>query len=488
MLSDLIPGNQIGEILSFFFTFTIIFIAIVIFFENQDPSKTLAWLLVLIFLPVLGFILYVLIGRKFRKVKQYQKKGLSILKEFSKIETALGQYLSEGQKYIEKHMPHKQRLINLTINSACSPYTINNKTEVLNTGAKTFQSFFEAMEKATHHIHLEFYIFRDDNIGTKMQNLLIKKAREGVEVRLIYDGYGSLKISKDFVNQMKENGVQIAVFSPLLFPLANKRIDYRNHRKILIVDGKIGFVGGINVGDEYLGNTPDFSDWRDTHLRIEGDGVKLLQHIFLQDWCFTTQENINGEIYYPLFTEIVGEELIQIAAGGPDSPWEPIMQIYFSMIATAEKSVYLTTPYYIPNESINMAIKNAALSGLDVKIILPGKPDSRFVLWASMSYIRELLEAGVRVYQYQKGFIHAKTLVVDSQVSSVGSANMDIRSFKLNFEVNAFIYNRKTSQELERDFFNDLAQCKEITFSSYENRPLIMKFMESLARLFSPLL
>ena len=194
------------------------------------------------------------------------------------------------------------------------------------------------------------------------------------------------------------------------------------------MDGKIGFVGGINVGDEYLGNTPDFLDWRDTHLRIEGDGVKLLQHIFLQDWCFTTKENINEEIYYPLFTEIVGEELIQIAAGGPDSPWEPIMQIYFSMITTAEKSVYLTTPYFIPNESINMAIKNAALSGLDVRIILPGKPDSRFVLWASMSYVRELLEAGVRVYQYQKGFIHSKTLVVDGLVSSVGSANMDIRA------------------------------------------------------------
>lgn len=476
------------EIFTFLFTITIIFIAIVIFFENEDPSKTLAWLLILVFLPVLGFILYMLIGRKFRKIKQYQKKGLAIFNEFSKIESVSGEYLAEGQRYIEKNLPHKRKLIDLIVNAAYSPYTINNKTEVLNTGEKTFQSFFEAIEKATHHIHLEFYIVKDDEIGTEMQRLLIKKAREGVEVRLIYDGYGSLKLSKNYLDQLKKNGVQTASFSPLHFPLVNKRIDYRNHRKILVVDGKVGFIGGINVGDEYRGKSPVFEDWRDTHLRIEGDGVKILQHIFLQDWCFTTKEIIKEDIYYPLLPEVIGEELIQIVAGGPDSPWEPIMHMYFSMIATAEKSVYLTTPYFIPNESINMAIKNAALSGLDVRIILPGKPDSRFVLWATMFYVRELLEAGVRVYQYQKGFIHAKTLVVDSLVSSIGSANMDIRSFKLNFEVNAFIYNQRVSRELERDFFNDLKNCKEITLSSYKNRSFVMKFMESLARLFSPLL
>lgn len=487
-LSNLIQGSQIGDIVTTLFTLTIIFIAIVIFFENEDPSKTLAWLLVLVFLPILGFILYMFLGRKFRKIKRYRKKGLAIFKEFSKIESSAGNYIIEGQKYIEKHLPHKEKLINLILNSACSPFTINNKTQLLNNGKETFQSFFQAMERAKHHIHLEFYIFRNDNIGTKMQKLLIKKAQEGVEIRLIYDGYGSIKLNKEFIRELKINGVQTASFSPLSIPLANKRVDYRNHRKILVVDGKVGFVGGINVGDEYMGKSPDFIDWRDTHLRIEGDGVKILQNIFLQDWCFTTHEDINEDIYYPIFNEIMGEELVQIAAGGPDSPWEPIMHMYFSMIATAEKSVYLTTPYFIPTESINAAIKNAALSGLDVRIILPGKPDSRFVLWASMSYIRELLEVGVRVYQYQKGFIHAKTLVVDGLVSSIGTANMDIRSFKLNFEVNAFIYNQKVSEELERDFFNDLKNCREISYTSYENRPLIMKFLESLARLFSPLL
>lgn len=478
----------ITEILTILFTLTIVFIGIVIFFENDDPSKTVTWLLILIFLPIVGFILYMLIGRKFRKIKRYRKKGLANLAELSKIVKDEAKLISEGQQYIEMHLPQKKKLIKLIVNSACSPFTINNRTQVLNNGADTYRSFFEAMEKATHHIHLEFYIFRDDNIGTQIQELLIKKAQKGVEVRLIYDGYGSFNLNKDFLKKLEGNGVQTVSFSPLLLPIRNKRIDYRNHRKILVVDGKIGFVGGINIGDEYLGKTPEFTYWRDTHLRIEGDGVKFLQHIFLQDWSFVAKEKISGNWYYPSCPDDLGKELIQIAASGPDSPWEAIMQMYFSMIATAEESIYLTTPYFIPNESISMAIRNAALSGLDVRIIIPGKPDNKFVLWASMSYLKRLLEAGVRVYQYQKGFIHSKTLVVDGLVSSIGTANMDLRSFKLNFEVNAFIYNEGVSKNLMEDFFNDLKNCQEINYYEYKNRSLLQKFLESLARLFSPLL
>jgi len=487
-LSSLIPANQITEIVTSIFTLTIVFIAIVIFFENNDPSKTLAWLLILVFLPILGFFLYMLIGRKFRKIKRYKKKGIASLTELSKMVQDECMLIVKGQEYIEKNIPQKKKLINLIINSASSPFTINNKSQILNNGADTFQSFFQAIELAEHHIHLEFYIVKDDQIGTQMQELLIKKAKEGVKVRLIYDGYGSLKLDQKFLDRFEKNGIQTVCFSPVILPIINNRINYRNHRKILVVDGKIGFVGGINIGDEYLGKSKDFIDWRDTHLRIDGDAVKFLQHIFIQDWLFTAKEKITGSMYYPPCSLNTSEELIQIAASGPDSPWESIMQMYFSMIATAEKSMYLTTPYFIPNESILMAIKNAALSGLDVRIIIPGKPDSRFVLWASMSYLKELLEAGVRVYQYQKGFIHSKTLVVDGLVSSIGTANMDLRSFKLNFEVNAFIYNKEVSQKLEEDFFNDLKNSKEISYYDYENRSLFLRIMESLARLFSPLL
>lgn len=481
-------GNIILEIFTTLFTLTIFFIAIVIFFENDDPTKTLAWLLILIFLPGLGFILYVLIGRKFQKIKRFKKKGLANLAELNKITKDESLSINGGQEYINRHIPHKKKLITLIANTASAPFTLNNKTRVFNNGPATFRSFFSAIEKARHHIHLEFYIFRDDKIGTRLKELLLEKARQGVKVRIIYDGYGSFKLGKDFLDQLKANNIQTACFSPVIFPLFNNRINYRNHRKILVVDGKVGFVGGINIGDEYLGKSRDFANWRDTHLSIQGDAVKFLQYIFIQDWYFITKEKITGDIYYPKCSEKMGQELIQIAASGPDSPWEPIMQMYFSMIATGEKSIYLTTPYFIPNESIFMAIKNAALSGLDVRIIIPGKPDSRFVLWASMSYLKELLEAGVRVYQYQKGFIHSKTLVVDGLVSSIGTANMDLRSFKLNFEVNAFIYNHQVAQILQQDFFTDLKDSIEISYYDYQKRPLALRFMESTARLFSPLL
>jgi len=481
-------GNLAVEIFTYIFTLTIIFIGIVIFFENDNPSKTLAWLLILVVFPVLGFFLYLLFGRKFRKIKRYHQKGIENLKELSKIVLEGFSSITKGQVYIEKFLPHKKKLINLIATSATSPFTINNKIKIFNNGEDTFQSFFSAIKEARHHIHLEFYIYRNDGIGTQLQELLIKKAQQGVKVRLIYDGLGGRKLTKDFIKKFEENGIRTSCFSPIIMPLIKNRIDYRNHRKILIVDGKIGFVGGINIGDEYLGKSKQFSFWRDTHLRIEGDAVKFLQHIFLQDWYFSTREKIRDFNYYPHCESNLGEELVQIAASGPDSPWEPIMQMYFSMIATAEKTIYLTTPYFIPSESILTAIKNAALSDIDVRIILPGKPDKRFVLWASMSYLKELLEAGVRVYQYQKGFIHSKTLVVDGLVSSVGTANMDLRSFNLDFEVNAFIYNKAVAQRLEADFFNDIHDSKEISYHDYQQRPLLMKFLESLSRLFSPIL
>ncbi|MFZ7103550.1 MAG: cardiolipin synthase [Peptococcaceae bacterium] len=487
-LNNIIPFSPAMEFVTTIFSLTIVFIGIVIFFENDDPTKTLAWLLILIFLPIIGFLLYGFFGRKFRKIKRFKRKSLVNLAELAKITRDESKLIVSGQKYINNYIPHKKKLINLITNSASAPFTLNNKTRVFNNGPQTFQSFFSAIEKARHHIHLEFYIFRDDKIGSQLKDLLIQKARAGIKIRLIYDGYGSLKLAKNFLAELEQNGIQTVCFSPVILPIINNRINYRNHRKILIVDGKIGFVGGINIGDEYLGKSKDFTDWRDTHLRIDGDAVKFLQHIFIQDWFFTTKEKITEDLYYPCCPENIGEELIQIAASGPDSPWEPIMQMYFSMIATAENSIYLTTPYFIPNESIFMAIKNAALSGLDVRIIIPGKPDSRFVLWASMSYLKELLEAGVRVYQYQKGFIHSKTLVVDGLVSSIGTANMDLRSFKLNFEVNAFVYNSNVARLLEEDFFTDLQNSKEISYFDYQKRSLALRFMESTARLFSPLL
>ncbi len=440
----------------------------------------------IIFLLILFFSFYILFKRKYRKNKHFQKQRMRNREDLSKIVTTLVfPSIRDGKRFMEKNLTCRKNLINLLTNTTGFPLTINNITQVLNTGRDSFTSFFQAIKEAREHIHLEFYIFRDDHIGKEMQKLLIAKALQGVKVRLIYDGYGSRHLKKSFLEKFQESGIETACFSPIGF---NNRINYRNHRKILIIDGKIGFVGGINIGDEYLGFSENFSGWRDTHLKIEGDAVKILQCIFLQDWYLITKEKLTDNRYFPKLEIHIGEELIQIAASGPDSPWEQIMQMYFSMITTAQESIYLTTPYFIPNGSILMALKNAALSGLDVRIILPGKPDNRFVFWASLSYLKDLLAAGVRIYQYQKGFIHSKTLVVDSLISSVGTANMDLRSFNLNYEVNAFLYSQKIAHRLVNDFLLDLEESKEITYTDYVKRPLTMKLLESIARLFSPLL
>lgn len=444
---------------------------------------------IIIFLLIMFILFSVLRKHKYRKNKHYQKLIISFQEEISKIITTLVSLsIRDGKRLIENNLTYRKNLINLLTSTTGFPFTINNKTKVLSTSRNTFTSFFQAIKEAREHIHLEFYIFRDDHIGKEMQKLLIEKALQGVKVRLIYDGYGSRGLKKSFLRKFQESGIQTACFSPVTFPFLNRRIHYRNHRKILIVDGRIGFVGGINIGDEYLGSSENFSDWRDTHIKIEGDAVKILQSIFLQDWYLITKEKLVDNSYFPKLEIPVGEELIQIGASGPDSPWKPIMQMYFSMIATAQESIYLTTPYFIPNESILTALKNAALSGLDVRIIIPGKPDNRFVFWASFSYLKDLLPAGVRVYQYQKGFIHSKTLIVDSLISSVGTANLDRRSFNLNYEVNAFLYSQKIAQRLVNDFFLNLKESKEISYTDYEKRPLTMKLLESFARLFSPLL
>jgi cardiolipin synthase len=280
----------------------------------------------------------------------------------------------------------------------------------------------------------------------------------------------------------------VVTFFPVILPFLNNKLNYRNHRKIVIIDGKIGFVGGLNIGDEYLGKDTRYGFWRDSHVRLEGESVYLLQNIFLKDWFFVTEENIEGDSYYPSLIEEPGEELIQIASSGPDSDWESIWQMYFSIIATAQEKIYITSPYFVPDDSISMALKTAALSGLDVRILLPSRPDHQTVFWASRSYFQELLEAGVRFYLYQPGFVHAKILLVDGVVASIGTANMDIRSFQHNFEVNAIIYNSNSVYKLEEDFINDLMDSKELTLKEYKRRPWHHRILESVARLLSPLL
>ncbi|MCR4441575.1 MAG: cardiolipin synthase [Peptococcaceae bacterium] len=460
----------------------VVFTAIVIILERRDPARTLAWLLVLIFLPVLGFVLYMTVGRQIRKRRLTAKK-----RRLSEFIYPLEESIPESNPDFSKLPASKERLMNLIINTAESPITLYNDVQVLTDGDQIFSAMFEALESAREHIHLETYILRSDEIGSRLMEILLAKARQGVEVRVIYDALGSRELGESYLQSLRQAGIKIEPFFPVRFPILHNRINYRNHRKILVVDGRIGFVGGANIGDEYLGRDPGIGYWRDTHLRISGNAVCFLQRIFLLDWYFITKESLEEKFPCPT-GERPGNKIVQIASSGPDTHWESIMQAYYYAIATAEKSVHLSSAYFIPNESILTALKTAALSGVDVKILLPDRTDHQIVFLAAMSYLEELMEAGVEVYLYQKGLMHCKVLTVDGVLSVIGSANMDQRSFRLNFEVNALVYDKETARRLDEDFARDLLDSHALDLESFKERSLPRRVLESAARLLSPLL
>ncbi len=475
------------QILTFIYTGINIIIAIDILLDNRDPSSTVAWILVLFLFPVGGIFLYLYIGRNHRKQKTFSKKRTEdnyILNHLFKEQI---HFLNYGEILQKNITDIKGNIIPLLFRNTNSPLTINNKVKVLQNGEATFSEMLDAIYKAEDHIHMEYYIIKDSHIGRKFQEALIKKAKEGIEVRLIYDAVGSWRLTKKFLKPLKNAGVIIEVFLPVTLPLLGSRLNYRNHKKILVVDGKIGFVGGINIGDEYLGKNKKLGFWRDTHLKLQGEAVYVLQGMFLADWYFVSNESINDIKYFPK-QGYCGETILQIASSGPDSYWASIHQAYFSAINSAREKVYITTPYLVPDEGILLALKTAALRGVDVRLLVPIKPDHRSVFWASKSHFEELLRAGVKIYQYSKGFVHGKVFIIDNNFISIGTANLDIRSFELNFEVNAFIYDKDINRKVSKDFLEDLKVSKQILLDEYKKRPFTHKITESIARVFSPIL
>ncbi len=345
----------------------------------------------------------------------------------------------------------------------------------------------DAIASATNYIHLEFYRFEPDTLGMEFSELMKRKAKEGVKVRVIYDDVGSWNIRKPYIRMMRDAGVQIHTFMPVRFPSFSSKINYRNHRKILVADGKVGFVGGLNIADKYLHGLPDLGPWVDTHLRLEGESVAALDRVFIADWDFVSGEELPPDAALEHVVHTGNRCLVQVASSGPDTDWATIMQVYFSAIATAKSSIYLTSPYFSPDESLLTALKTAALSGVDVRMIFPEYTDSIIANWNSRSYISELLEAGVRIFLYRKGFIHSKYLLVDNIFSSVGSPNVDVRSFDLDFEVTALIYDEDFALRLGVLFAEDLKNCDEISRDAWTKRPRRERYKESIARIFGPL-
>lgn len=470
----------------------VILSGLVVFFERRNPASTWAWLLVLLFIPILGFIVYMIFGRNSKREKMFREKEKYDQEVYYKY-LFHDVHSAEKVKLQKEFIENKGKLVDaeyvtdlahLHLNSG-NWMTFNNQVEYFNNGKDKFESLVQDIRNAKKFIHLEYYIWRGDRLGTRLVEELTKKAAEGVEVRILYDGIGNARLPKYFFDKFHDAGGYTAAFLPRFVV----RLNYRNHRKLAIIDGEIGYIGGFNVGDEYLGIMKRYGPWRDTHLRFRGDAIDQMQMRFIKDWNFTAKNGIIqlSEKYFPKRPQFDGVRT-QIVSSGPDTQWKNVRNGYFKMINEAESHVYLTTPYFVPDDGIFEALRVAALSGLDVRIIIPGNPDHFFVYWASMSYLGELLEAGVKVYQYEKGFIHAKVLTIDGTVASVGSANMDIRSFDLNFEVNAFMYDEVITKVLEEDFINDLRCCVEITKEWYHRRRWWFKVHEAIARLISPML
>lgn len=386
-------------------------------------------------------------------------------------------------------MEHCKELIHMNLLTNHSVLTQDNSLEIFDDGAEKFERLLYDIENAKDHIHVQYYIFKLDNLGNRILNALIKQAKNGVKVRILYDEMGSRGVKKRYFKELIVHGGEVEVFFPSIFPLINPRLNFRNHRKIVVIDGRLGYIGGFNVGDEYLGLKEKFGYWRDTHLRMEGSSVHPLQTRFLLDWNQATEEHHihYSERYFPAIPR-KGNVALQIVSSGPDTDYATIKNAYIKMIMSAKKYVYIQSPYFIPDEPFLDAVKIAVLSGIDVRIMIPNKPDHMFVYWATYSNVGALLEAGAKIYIYEKGFIHAKMIVVDDEVSTVGTANIDVRSFNLNFEVNAFIYNRSVSHSLAEMFEKDIFDCTELTSEIYDHRSIVIKFKEAISRLLSPIL
>lgn len=477
-------GNTAGTIISIFSTLTVISISLAIFMENRNPSTTMSWILLLALIPVVGLVFYFLFGQNVFKRRKYDKKAQRDLMAYERIENDALRTHQDWSIFD----PSRQKLLLLSKTLGRTPISFASETRILTNGEETFGTLLLELRQAKHHIHMEYYIFRADHIGTRIKDILIDKARAGVAVRFMYDAVGSFQLSRAFLKEMSDAGVQVASYgnSTSFF---SSRVNYRNHRKIVVIDGDVGFMGGLNVGDEYLSRSKTYGFWRDTHMLIRGEAVRTLQIIFLQDWMHTTGEKILEQDYLtPQLRFMSGDGAVQIIASGPDNERRALKNIFFSMITSAEKSVWIATPYFIPDEDILTAIRVAAISGLDVRLLFPAKPDKWIPFLASHSYFPALLEAGVKIYEYEKGFIHSKLLIVDGEIATVGTANMDMRSFHLNFEVNALLLQTESVTRIVADFERDLLSTTQIVHETFMNKRMVTRILESAARLMSPLL
>lgn len=454
---------------------------VAVLMDNKQPEKTMAWILVLCFMPIVGIIFYLFFGQNTRKEKVISERSMDLLMKRSMLEFAEQENL---------HIPRRNRpLMKLFTNQNWALPFKDNEVSIFTDGYGFVSTLLYNIGQAQDHIHLDTYIIEDDPLGNLVADVLIDKARQGVEVRLLYDDVGCWRVKDRFFNRMKVAGIQVYAFMPVRFPAFTGKVNYRNHRKLCVIDGKVGFIGGMNIALRYVKGTAR-QTWRDTHLCIRGGAVYAIQRAFLVDWYFVSRTLVTDRRYYPPVDKTIDNNcLTQIVTSSPVSPWPDIMQGYVRVLLQAHRYVYMESPYFLPTEPVLFAMRTAALAGVDVRLIVPRHGDAKLVEWASRSYLMEVIEAGVKVYLYEPGFNHSKILVSDDNLSSCGSTNIDFRSFENNFEANAFFFNEGMALRLKKVFLTDQAQSTLVNDVSYFiKRPFFQRLFESLVRLLSPLL
>ncbi|MBR1543313.1 MAG: cardiolipin synthase [Muribaculaceae bacterium] len=469
-------------ILTIFYVLTIVSAIGVVISENRNPVKTLAWVTVLLLLPVVGFLLYAFFGRSLKNVIVITRKNKLQLKD--NIEMTPG----ETQP---SQLSSSNRQLAIMVNSLVEPHLFShNAIEIFTNGADKFRAYKADLLSATDYINIQYYIFENDQIGHEISDILIQKAKEGVKVRFIYDHVGSWHIDMSFIKKLRKNGVEIYPFLRVTFPELANRVNWRNHRKITVIDGRVGYIGGMNIADRYVsGDKNGKPAWRDTHLRIRGEALSAMQYAFAVDWSFMRKELIHAKIEHLTETdEDAYDNSVQIVTSGPTDNWSNLALIFLKAISQAKKRVFIQTPYFLPSDSLLKALEASALSGVDVRVMIPEYPDSKLLRFASFSYVKECLEAGVKIYLYQPSMIHAKCVIVDDDFVSTGSTNFDFRSFEHNFECNAMIYGERFCSEMKAIFEKDVTKCSEATLEQWQQRPMWRKAVESLARLMGPIL
>lgn len=476
---------------------SLLFIAGILISEKGNPTKTLAWLLVIILLPIVGMVLYNYFGAHFRETgdlgateEEDREAGLTV--HYRRL---AGRAQADTQEEMIEAIRQRPAATGLLLQNARylakDPQALlsrNNELRLLIDGPATFEAIFAALDTAEDHIHMEYYIWTDDELGQRIKRKLLEKAAAGVKVRIIFDGLGSYRLASSYFKELRESGVEVSAFRPIWWSLLNRDANLRNHRKIVVVDGRIGFTGGINIDGKYLKDEEnELGHWRDTHLELRGDSVKGLQMTFLDDWHFLTEKRVDDPACFPS-TGIENEHFLHIVASGPNSEFDGIREVYLNAINLAQRYIFLSTPYLAPGNVLLHAIKSASLRGVDVRLIVPAEGDSKVTQSATLSYAEELLRCGVRVFRYQAGFIHNKVMIADDEVAGIGTANLDLRSMDQNLEINAFSYDRTFIETVKEMYDRDLENCTELDTDFYDRMGRPQRFWLEVCRLAGPLL